>query len=292
MQKPAADRLKRRVGGTVFCLVMAVMLGCSGTHRLDDPVAAEPAFAAHDALNAVAWMRTAREYSWASRQTFKAATAQMGIALADPNWDALAASERIHPAPTKSTAVIVDIDETILDYSAFQASLVRAQSGFDSAKWSAWVKSARATAIPGALDFLQAASAQGVRIFYVTNRGEELLDATLENLHQLGFPDASSSTVLMRGMLLEGCIGGAAKHCRRQAIGHSHRVLMIIGDQLADFVTMTEGDSDDRYDQWIGERWFILPNPAYGRWESELFNSDWSLNESARRQRKIDAMSE
>lgn len=292
MQKLAADRLKRCVVGTVFCLVMAVMLGCSGTHRGGDPVADEPTVAAYDALNAVAWMRTAREYSWASRQTFKAATAQIGIALADPNWDALAAPERIHSAPAQATAVIVDIDETILDNSSFQASLVRAQSGFDNAKWSAWVNSARATAIPGALEFLHAASAQGVRVFYVTNRGEELLDATLKNLQRLGFPDASSSTVLMRGTKLDDCIEGSAKNCRRQHIGRGHRVLMIVGDQLADFVTTADGDNDDRYDEWIGERWFILPNPAYGRWESALFNSDWSLSESARRQFKVNAISE
>lgn len=292
MQNLVIDRFTRRVGTTVWCLAMAMLLGCSGTHRGEDPVGDEPTVAAHDALNAVAWMRTAREYSWASRQTFKAATAQISIALADPNWDALAASERIHPAPAQATAVIVDVDETILDNSAFQASLVRAQSGFDNAKWSAWVNSARATAIPGALDFLQAASAQGVRVFYVTNRGEELLDATQANLHRLGFPDVYSNTLLMRGMLLGNCIEGSAKHCRRQRIGHGHRVLMIVGDQLADFVTTADGDNLDRYDEWIGERWFILPNPAYGRWESELFNSDWSLSESARRQRKIDAISE
>ena len=41
---------------------------------------------------------------------------------------------------------------------------------------------------------------------------------------------------------------------------------------------------------WVGERWFVLPNPSYGSWESALFNNDWSRPETARRQSKREAL--
>ena len=44
------------------------------------------------------------------------------------------------------------------------------------------------------------------------------------------------------------------------------------------------------YEDWIGERWFVLPNPTYGSWEPALFNNDWSLPREARRQAKRAAL--
>ncbi|MET0226568.1 MAG: hypothetical protein ABW187_09020, partial [Dokdonella sp.] len=46
------------------------------------------------------------------------------------------------------------------------------------------------------------------------------------------------------------------------------------------------------YNGWIGERWFVLPNPAYGSWEPALFNNDWSLPAAQRRQAKINGLQE
>ena len=41
---------------------------------------------------------------------------------------------------------------------------------------------------------------------------------------------------------------------------------------------------------WIGERWFVLPNPAYGSWEPALFNNAWSRPEGERRADKLRAL--
>jgi len=40
------------------------------------------------------------------------------------------------------------------------------------------------------------------------------------------------------------------------------------------------------YADWIGQRWFVLPNPTYGSWEPALFNNEWSKPERERRAEK------
>ena len=71
---------------------------------------------------------------------------------------------------------------------------------------------------------------------------------------------------------------------------------MQFGDQLGDVVTIVANTREGReqavrpYLGWVGERWFILPNPSYGSWEPALFNNAWSQPEAERRQQKLDAL--
>ena len=44
------------------------------------------------------------------------------------------------------------------------------------------------------------------------------------------------------------------------------------------------------YLQWIGTRWFVLPNPTYGSWESAMYGDDHAAPPSQRRQQKIDSL--
>ena len=274
------------IGSLAAIALAAALGGCATPHRSEAP----PVPSAHDALHAVAWMRTSQEYAWTCRQTFRAATAQIEPALADASWDALPPNDRERLHERLPTAVIVDVDETVLDNSEFQARLVRERSGFDPDRWAAWVSEARASAVPGAKSFLDALAARNVRIFYVTNRGIALRDATIANLRGAGFPDVSTDTVLTRGHPVEGCQEGSAKYCRRRLVGRDYRVLMMVGDQVSDFVHAPDGRIGERSDDWIGQRWFVIPNPAYGGWESALFGNDWSLDEGARRARKLEAI--
>jgi len=72
--------------------------------------------------------------------------------------------------------------------------------------------------------------------------------------------------------------------------------LMQFGDQIGDFVDISANDADGRrqamapYLDWIGRRWFVLPNPTYGSWESALFNQDPKAGPAQRRQLKLDAL--
>jgi acid phosphatase len=79
-------------------------------------------------------------------------------------------------------------------------------------------------------------------------------------------------------MDVPGCIAkGSDKGCRRRLVGRTHRVLLQLGDQLGDFVDPADNTPAAReaairpYQAWIGQRWFVLPNPTYGNWERSVY---------------------
>jgi len=257
--------------------------------------AVEPA--ANDNLNATAWLQTAVEYRLIAAQTYRAALAQLDRALQTPDWDALTRDDRDTPATGLPPAVIVDIDETVLDNSPYQARLVRDGRDYDDPSWDAWVHERKAKPVPGALEFAQAAAARGVTVFYLSNRAVHLEESTLANLRAVGFPIDSREQFLGLGYLVEGCEQhGSDKGCRRRHVGRTHRVLMQFGDQIGDLVSLTAKTREGReqavapYLDWVGERWWLLPNPSYGSWEPALFNNDWSLPPAERRRLKLQAL--
>lgn len=253
--------------------------------------------AANDNLNAAAWIQTSIEYRLIAGQTFRSALYQLDRALKTPDWDALVPDERANPATGLAPAVIVDIDETVLDNSPYQARLVRDGLTYDETTWDAWVREEKAMPVPGALEFAQAAAARGITVYYVTNRAAHLEEPTLKNLRAIGFPIDKAEQFLGLGFFVDGCEQeGSEKGCRRQFIGRTHRVLMQFGDQIGDMVTIVANNPAGReqamapYLGWVGERWFVLPNPTYGSWEPALFNNAWTLPENERRQMKLDSL--
>ena len=296
-------------------LLLALLAGCETlpTHVVATP-AALPAIApvrsdevippaapagpvANDNLNAVAWMQTAVEFRLITGQTFRAALAQLDRALKTPGWDALPREDRANVAAGLPPAIIVDVDETVLDNTPYQARNVRDDKGFDDASWNDWVQSRAARPVPGALEFAKAAAARGVTIFYISNRTADQAEATLDNLRKAGFPVRDASQFLGLGTVVDGCESeGSEKACRRQLVGRSHRVLMQFGDQLGDFVAIVANTPQGReqairpYLNWVGERWFVLPNPSYGSWEPALFNNAWSRPAAERRADKLGAL--
>jgi acid phosphatase len=262
------------------------------------PVAVTAGAVANDNLNAVAWMQASVEYRLLAGQTWRAALNQLDRAIKTPTWDALPRAERNGGTlEGLGLAVIVDVDETVLDNSPFQARLVRDDSDFESVAWNRWVDERAARPVPGALEFAKAANARGVTLFYVSNRDQKMAAATLANLRAAGFPVASDSQYLGAGMDVPGCVSqGSDKGCRRQLVSRTHRVLLMVGDQLGDFVSIASNTPQGReaavrpYLSWVGERWFVLPNPTYGSWEGATFGNDWTLPREQRRQRKLDGL--
>lgn len=177
----------------------------------------------------------------------------------------------------KPRAVILDIDETVLDNSPFAVRLIR-QGGAYPKGWSEWVDEAKAIPVPGALEFLKWADSNGIRIFYVSNRDHRLLDATMKNLAAFGFPQNQKDHVLLK-------TEGSGKEPRRQHVMTHHHVAVLIGDNLNDFADVFEKKNvEDRFaetDKWRdawGSRFIVLPNPGYGDWEGALFDYNWSLS--------------
>ena len=254
--------------------------------------------APNDNLNAVAWAQTAIEHDLIYREVYRNATEKLARALKDKNWDALPKDERSGSAQRLAPAVILDIDETVLDNSPYQARLVRDGKSFDEFSWAQWCREKAAKPLPGALEFTRDAAKHGVKVFYLSNRAQDLNDATLDNLRSAGFPLASDETVFLGlGTINKDCEQvGTEKGCRRRLIAQKHRVLMQFGDQLGDFVQVISNAPDARdalaakYDSWFGERWFMLPNPSYGSWEPALFNNAWDQPAETRRKMKRDAL--
>ena len=252
---------------------------------------------ADDNLNAVAWSQTAIEHDLIYVQTYRDAEAQLLGALHDESWDALGKADRKAPLKHLKPAVILDIDETVLDNSPYQARLIKSGGEFNEADWAAWCKEEQARALPGVIEFTHFAASHGIAVIYISNRAKDLDQATLANLGKAGLPVSGPDAFLGLGTFVEGCEqAGSEKGCRRQLVSQHYRVLMQFGDQLGDFVDVTTNTLDGRrkaladYLPWIGTRWFVLPNPTYGSWEPALFNNDWSAPREQRRQQKIDAL--
>lgn len=286
-----------------------VLSGCAATPHgptatapaAPSPVAA-PAVAgpvADDNLNAVAWTQNASEHDFIYLQTFRDAQEKLLKAKQDPNWDALPKDDRAAHASLKGLkpAVVLDIDETALDNSPYQARLIRAGGEFNEADWAAWCKEAIARPLPGALAFTKFAAEHGIAVIYISNRAKDLDQVTLANLRKAGLPVSGPEAFLGLGTFVEGCEQvGTEKGCRRQQVARAYRVLMQFGDQIGDFVTVNANTPDGRrramapYLGWIGTRWFVLPNATYGSWEPALFGNDWRASPEHRRQQKVGAL--
>ena len=256
-----------------------------------------PAGAADDNLNAVAWIQTSVEYRALSAQTYHAASQLLDRALKEKNWDALVPGERADDFAGKPPAIIVDVDETVLDNSPYQARLIAQGAEYNEVTWNEWVSEKKARAVPGVVDFAKAAEQRGITIVYLSNRAAHTRDATLENLRAAGLPVKDDSVFLGLGLHVDGCEQhGSEKNCRRQLAGRQYRVLMQFGDQLGDFVQITANTREgreglyDEYRDWFGQRWWMLANPTYGSWEPALFNNDFAQPREARREAKRAAL--
>jgi 5'-nucleotidase (lipoprotein e(P4) family) len=256
-------------------VLVAALAAVSCAARSDPSTGVAPAVAAdgsvtHENLNAVVWMQSALEFEASTLQAYRLAQQQLDAALKDPAWTA--AIEQSGDPGALKPAVILDIDETVLDNSYYQARLVRDRTTFSNETWDRWCEEATATAIPGAREFTRYAADRGVTVFYVSNRMNKVDGPTRANLAALGFPlAAGTDTVLLRGERPEW--SASEKGPRRAHVAREFRVLLMIGDDLGDFVTDASGTPDARRTRtephagWWGVRWIMLPNPSYGSWE-------------------------
>lgn len=244
------------------------------------PAVAAPPTVGRETVNATLWMQRAAEYRIVTEQVFGLATERLASSIAAPGTAAVE-QRGMDPARLAAlpTAVVVDLDETILDNAFYQARRALAGAEFDEPSWNAWMAEGAATAVPGAIEFLQAASRAGHRIFYVTNRacprgtapGASCAEreATLRNLAALGAPGAADpGSLLQRGDRPEWT---SSKVSRRAYIAQTHRIVALAGDDLHDFVDRAEyARRRDELAPLFGARWFLLPNAMYGSWERAI----------------------
>ncbi len=210
------------------------------------------------------WQQDAAEYRALCYQAFNTATMHI---------DAMPKKMR----KKQHLAIITDLDETILDNSPNEAQLIKDGKSWNYPSWKQWTDLSAATAVPGAVEFLQYAKRKDINIFYISNRSVNEVASTLINLQKLNLPDADTSHMLFMS-------NDASKESRRQAVMKTYTVIMLMGDNLNDFANVFEGkniadrftETDNAKDDW-GKKFIVLPNTTYGEWENALYNYKFNL---------------
>lgn len=246
-----------------------------------------------EGLNPTLWVQTSVEYRGLASQAYLLAREALDEALADPSWTA--ALEQTEAYSELPAAVILDIDETVLDNSYYQARLTIEGMPYAPPSWDEWVQESAAPPVPGAVAFCQYAASRGVTVFFVTNRGAHLEEATRANLEHYDFPfQEGVDTLLLRGE--RPGWGSSDKGSRRTEVAAGYRILLLIGDNMGDFVSAAHGTVAERqafaeqHASWFGTRWITLPNPQYGSWEGAVLDFDFSQSLQQQRRVKIDAL--
>ncbi|MEM6676072.1 MAG: HAD family acid phosphatase, partial [Planctomycetota bacterium] len=139
----------------------------------------------HPLTMATLYAQTSAESAASCRAIYAAARAQLDAALADRTWTA--ALEQEGDFAAKPPAIVLDVDETVLDNSPYEVRLIEDRTSYPDG-WDAWCDQAAAKPVAGALEFTRFAAERGVTVFYVTNRKANLEDGTRRNLVAEGFP--------------------------------------------------------------------------------------------------------
>ena len=180
-------------------------------------------------------------------------------------------------------AVVLDLDETVLDNSPYAGWEVKTNSSYSSKSWQKWVSQAKAGLIPGAGKFLHLCDSLHVAIFYISNRGVGDLDPTLENMSDLHLPQVNSDHVMLSS-------GGSDKTSRKAEVTREgYTTILYFGDNLGDFLHLWDGEKNDvrneqvkKYRSDFGSRYIVLPNPVYGTWESASYNFNYKASDAVK----------
>ena len=202
----------------------------------------------------VHWVRSSAEHRAVFLQTFRQAGEEL--------------RRRAASARPGTWATVLDADETALDNSEFERRLALSAGSFDERSWNEWVRERRATALPGAVEYVRLARGLGGRVIIVTNRDDSVCEATRENLNAVG---------IVADLVLCKPEGESDKNPRFQRIAAGTaspalpplEVLVWLGDNIRDFPRLDQ-DTRLRGDSAFaafGRSYFILPNPMYGSWE-------------------------
>ena len=270
----------------IICVIAFLgMQSCSGVEEIDRSLQDQ-------SMLAVLFAQTSPEYAANNIQTYKTATLNLDIALKDNNWTA--ALEQKGNFQEKPAAIILDVDETVLDNSAFQARAIINGTSYPTG-WIEWGNEANAPAVAGVKEFLNYADSKGVSIFYVTNRVVELKEATKDNLIKLDLPfDQSINPLMMKGE--NGW--GSDKTSRRELISKDYRIILMAGDQITDFISLDEStvsiqqrlELSNKYkDEW-GTKWFMITNPMYGKWEGAIYNNIYPSSQEKAKELRFQAL--
>jgi 5'-nucleotidase (lipoprotein e(P4) family) len=222
-----------------------------------------------ESVLAILYQQRAAEYAALCLQAYNLAKRKVDEAVAHP----------VLTAGDLPLAVITDLDETALDNSANEVHQYLADSLYDPHEFNRWIYSEQADTVPGSLAFFRyvdSLSTYGPRkidIYYISNRDDSMVGATLDNMKKLGFPQCDPAHFKFKTTT-------SSKEARRQEVLKDHQVVVLLGDNLIDLDAHFDGyqqTPDQRKNQVynLNDRWgdlyIVLPNADYGDWESYLY---------------------
>lgn len=190
----------------------------------------------------------------------------------------------------KRAAIVLDLDETVLNNYGSEIDNFTSGKGYNSAEWNKWVMEEKATIIPGADEFLNSAHELDVEIYYITNRTLDQQSATIDNLKKLGLPDADTGHVITKA-------DSSDKISRVNKVKETNNIIMFVGDNLGDFPSDFYNKSNierkaivEANKEKFGAEYIILPNSVYGDWDSATFNYDYKKTDEQKTKDRIDAL--
>ncbi|AZI14804.1 5'-nucleotidase, lipoprotein e(P4) family [Avibacterium paragallinarum] len=172
----------------------------------------------------------------------------------------------------KKKAVVVDLDETMMDNSAYAGWQVQTGRSFNGDDWTRWVNARQTAAVPGAVEFNNYVNSHNGKVFYVSNRKDAIEKAaTLDDLKTLGFVGASEDVLYLK----KEKSNKLARFAEIEKLGYD--IVLYVGDNLNDFGDATYHKSNAERRAFVqqnrkqfGKTFIVLPNPNYGDWEGGL----------------------
>ena len=203
--------------------------------------------------NDVRWVRESNEYKSLCYQIYSNATTNL-------NRQVGANLYSLNNKDLSTYAIVMDLDETVLDNSQYQVELLDKNESFNMSSWAKWVNREEAKLVPGAKEYIDVVRSYGIQLIFISNRMDERLNATINNMKILDIYSESDIFLLRKNKKDK-------KTVRRNEIYNStgrmvnyntYTVIQYLGDAMGDFPSYNSKQfSVDQY---------IFPNPMYGKW--------------------------
>lgn len=239
-------------------VLAAAFAACSPARNVvETPAAPDPqALLSQQNVNAALYQNASAEVAWMYEQAYAHARLKLDANLRESG--------------TLPPAVIVDVDETVLDNSPYELENLLLGRTYTPDTWKAWTARAVAKPVPGALEFLNYAVSRGCSVYYITNRDADETDVTVANLANHGFPMSDADHVLTMS-------GTSDKTERRASVQRGHRVVLMVGDQLTDYDQVLKDRSNEQglpamrnMAAELAHYFILVPNSTYGYWRDGI----------------------